>query len=351
MLVLRAKEKPVISENRAMTELDAVELVALSHLIFEEYSHALKLIDEIIGAGARILFFTDQPLDSEGKMQWLKTKKLGRHLEQKIEIIPISHDTIWLRDFSPIPTQLYSQAFDRLFLSTFRFRSDLQINDVVSYQIALYLNLNLLYAPVVMDGGNFLSDGTNCVMTDYVALEGENRINEKKLSEIYRNYFACEKLYIVSNPPHDHIDMFAKFVAPKTILVNDIWLNKEVFSGKDHALSIKYKKQLDSIAAQLSQYFTVIRLPMPPIRDGIFLTYANSLILNKTVLIPEFRENKVSEALFEDVNDLQANEEKIAKIYQSFDYKPIFINSDELIVHGGALHCVTAQLPQLVFKN
>ena len=85
---------------------------------------------------------------------------------------------------------------------------------------------------------------------------------------------------------------------------------------------------------------------MPVIVNGIFRTYANSLIVNKTVFLPRFHRNTVAEEDFPDLLALKEDEAKVEQIYQSFGYKTVFINTDELIAHGGGIHCVTSQLPK-----
>ena len=84
---------------------------------------------------------------------------------------------------------------------------------------------------------------------------------------------------------------------------------------------------------------------MPPISNGIFRTYANALLVNNTAILPGYRMDKVTDKFFPDLNLLKLQEKEVASIFSSFGYKPVFINSDELIARGGAIHCVTSHFP------
>ena len=148
--------------------------------------------------------------------------------------------------------------------------------------------------------------------------------------------------------PHNHTDMFVKFINKETVLVNQMEsLNnyKGIISEGELLQNYEYGRQLDNIADELSKRFKVVRLPMPASFRELFRTYTNSLIVNKNVIVPRFEYDKTVDKLFIDIDILKKQEEIVEKIYTSLGFKVVFINSDNLIAHGGSFHCVTTSLP------
>ena len=332
-----------------LTELDKTQVIAISEILLEEFQHARSLINAIIKAGSSIIILTKSPVDTANKVKWLTKYKLeDTSISAHLSLMPVVHDSYWVRDFSPIPFKFLSDTFDRYFLGDFRFRTAFKANDTVPYQMALYMNLNLIHAPVLMDGGNFISNGESCVVTSDIAEESDIGSSQQSIRKIFKDSFGCEKLFILNDTPHEHADMFIKFIDKNTLLVNMVEAPSDLLKGiseEDLFKTYEVKRQLDKVAKYLEKYFKVVRMPMPLISNDIFRTYANSLIVNKTAIIPSYKLNKTTEQSFPDIEFLKAQEKVVEDIFRTFGYKPVFVNSDELIAHGGSLHCVTSLLP------
>lgn len=201
--------------GKILTEFEATKVIAVSELLLEDFEHANKLLREIISAGASVMILSKNPIEQPEKKEWLDKYQLG-DLSSHIAVMPIVHDSFWVRDFSPIPIRLNPDVYDRYFLSDFRFRSEFKANDTVSYQMGLYLNLNLIRSPVVMDGGNFISNGESCVVTNDIDYEKKGDIDFRFIRKAFKNYFGCMNLIILNDVPHNHTDMFVKFINKET---------------------------------------------------------------------------------------------------------------------------------------
>jgi hypothetical protein len=193
-----------------------------------------------------------------------------------------------------------------------------------------------------MDGGNFMTNGETCVVSEEMWDDPES--NREKdpgfalgdhVADIFELALGCRKTKIVSQIPHPHVDMFLKFINKDTILVNRI---------EDRAMALLSEADADSKVKIPNR---VVRIPMPlPVND-IFFTYANSVIVNDTVIIPSYKNPDPGRGTYPDQRYYASYEEEVHKIYQEHGLKPVFLKADDLIKDGGAFHCITFHLPDL----
>jgi agmatine/peptidylarginine deiminase len=110
---------------------------------------------------------------------------------------------------------------------------------------------------------------------------------------------------------------------------------------------MEIKARLDELAVILSAHFKVKRLPMPLPYRGVFRTYANSLLVNNTAIVPRYHRYGWNYDDYPDAALAADYESKVAAIYREFGYDTRFVNADGLIFNGGAFHCVALQIPAL----
>ena len=141
--------------------------------------------------------------------------------------------------------------------------------------------------------------------------------------------------------------MYVKIVSKHEVLVNDIWpeaLAKAKLTDEGLYQSAKrIKAKLDRITRGLEPYMNVTRIPMP-LPTGIqFRTYTNSLLVNKTAILPSYELNSYSHKAIPDADLYKKYEHEAKNIYAKNGLKTIKIPSDSLIKSGGSLHCITYQ--------
>jgi agmatine deiminase len=128
------------------------------------------------------------------------------------------------------------------------------------------------------------------------------------------------------------VDELARFVSPSKILCAFESDEKE----ENYEILVENFKALENAVDQNGNKFEIIKLPMPHMKYGngkkAPVSYTNFYISNRVVLAPTFN----------DPNDAKAIE-----IIQSCfpEHKVIPIDCSELIYGGGALHCITQQIP------
>jgi agmatine/peptidylarginine deiminase len=127
-----------------------------------------------------------------------------------------------------------------------------------------------------------------------------------------------------------HVDMFATFTSPTTVLVGAYTEEQD----PDNAAI------LDRNAARLSQVRTsqgplrVVRIPMPPHDNNTWRTYTNVVYANGVVLVP----------IYPSLD--HAGRRLALEIFSKElpTWKVVGIDATEIIEIDGALHCMTMNL-------
>lgn len=341
-------------------EFAKVSSLMLSEDLINYYEEGIALLRKSLELDINVLVLSEEeqtPLEARSWYQNLVPDI--EHKTNQIKIINIPHDSIWIRDFGPAFARwLGKPAINKLSFVDFIYRSDVIINDTVPYMSALYLHKSLESIPVILDGGSFISNGRSCLVS-VDSLDADNLlqfryIKGKPSISLFRSYLkhfvGCEQVLLFPKPAHEHIDMWAKFIDPNTVLVNE--LREDILNAvqqKHGPLDPEVgqiKSKLDAAASALKPYFNVIRIPMPIPEIEIFRTYANALLINHDVLIPSYSKTDLNGASLLDADYLDAYEQEVANIFEVHNYRVSFIKADQIISEGGSLHCVGLQLPE-----
>ncbi|NLT50079.1 MAG: agmatine deiminase family protein, partial [Ignavibacteria bacterium] len=260
-----------------------------------------------------------------------------------IAFINAPTDAFWVRDYGPV--SIYKNYTEELSFVDWRYYSGFYgrpHDDVIPGTVADYLGINVYHTtapPYELRnyGGNFMSDGHGAGFSTYYVLshddeEGNPNLSEPQINMIMQAFNGINPYLKVETLPInaiDHIDMYMKLLDEETILVG------EYASGVQGSQNnVQIQENIDYILNNFSTCFgrdyQIIRIPMPPIEGTIQRTYTNSLILNKTVLVPIYDKDPAM-----DLNALS--------IYQNAmpGYNVIGINSELVIPLSGAIHCIT----------
>jgi len=344
---------------RPLAEFEPTFGVAVSEQILFRES-GVEMVRAIIDAKAKVYIFMTADFKDQVEELFQKKKPFTADELAAITQVQLEHESLWLRDFFPVPIlRVYPFLPPTPTFVDFVYRDGNSYDDAAIHQFALAINSSVEHLPIVMDGGNFMTNGETCVVSEEMADDPESTPREDRVDfvlnehipEIFRLALGCRKTEIVSQIPHPHVDMFLKFINKETVLVNEIQDRSMALladAGLDDKVKIpKIKAELDRIAKDLSKSFRVIRVPMPlPVHD-IFFTYANSVIVNDTVIIPKYLNPDPTRGTYPDQRYYASYEEEVRKAFQGLGMKPVFLAADDLIKDGGAFHCVTFHLPDL----
>ncbi|AJR03964.1 agmatine deiminase family protein [Siansivirga zeaxanthinifaciens] len=256
----------------------------------------------------------------------------------------------WMRDSGPI---IVKNGTNRKGLN-FNFNgwakySNYKLDKHVPQKVTEALNIPLeqvLYKgkPVVLEGGALEVNGKGTLITTEECLLHPNiqvrnaGFNKSDYEAIFKEYLGVTHVIWLGNgvegdDTHGHIDDLARFVNENTILT----------VVEDNPEDANYKplqdnlKRLKEATLENGKHPNVVSLPMPKRLDfdGIRLpaSYANFLIINKTVLVPTFN----------DANDRVA----LNIIADCFpDREIIGISATDFIWGFGTLHCLSQQIPK-----
>ncbi|MDW5288478.1 agmatine deiminase family protein [Formosa sp. PL04] len=255
----------------------------------------------------------------------------------------------WMRDSGPI---IVKKRGERLALN-FNFNGwakypnhklDRGVPKVVSEVLKATL-IQVMYngKPVVLEGGAIDSNGKGTLLTSeecllHPSIQVRNaNFSKADYEAIFKEYLGITNVIwlgdgIVGDDTHGHIDDLCRFVNEDTI-ITVVEFNPE--DGNYNALQDNLKR-LQTSKLENGNTPNIVTLPMPKplFFDGMQIpaSYANFLILNKTVLVPTFNDSNDRIAL-----------NIIANCFP--DREVIGMSAIDLIWGFGTLHCLSQQIP------
>ncbi len=213
--------------------------------------------------------------------------------------------------------------------------------------------------PVSNSLGNFMIGGDGHGMLTEAPL----RMASGDLERVFRESLGCRRISVFESMPHEetgHIDMWGKFLDRDTVLVSAMEdRQRQVVPEKQGAVFDDIQAYLDERAREIEGMgYRVIRIPNPvPVFKGgqklMLRSYANSLLLagedgRRFAFVPRYREPAVAlsgrSSSYPDADLLEGYEGTVAGIFASAGYEVMFVPADDLIVAGGAIHCVGMQV-------
>ena len=261
----------------------------------------------------------------------LAERNLGR---RNLRLVEIPHDTLWLRDYGPIFFRFpdaHPGAYDAEYPDPRR-----RLDDAVPVRLAALFGISVFPLPMVLEGGNLLTNGQGLALTTQTAVLRHSgpSASEASLRQLLYQHLGIDTLVILeplAGEPTGHVDMFACFTGPDTVLVGQ-------YDPKEDPVNAAI---LDRNAALLVGCRTaggplrVIRLPMPSHRDRIWRTYTNVVFANRLLLVPTYPASD------------QAADQRALEIYRRLlpGWKVVGIDTSPLITLGGGLRCISLGIP------
>ena len=260
-----------------------------------------------------------------------------------MRFVAMPSNSIWIRDYAPFVLR-YDQDRALLIDAKYQTRTERERrkkDDYFSIELAHMLDLPVRSIPLMLEGGNLLSNGDGMILTSGKTIavnEQQGNFQADQLMGMFIDYMGAHSVYSFAplmDEPNGHIDMFV------TLLAKNIAIVGQVSPGIDPDSS----RNLDEAANMLASLNTTVgpmrvkRIPMPPKWGTDWRSYTNVIIANKLLLMPSFS----------DVDP--AIENKAEAIYRSVlpsDWNVIRINCDKLVLLHGQLHCISYNIPNFV---
>ncbi len=248
-----------------------------------------------------------------------------------IQFICLGEASMWVRDYGPG----FVRNGDGVELLDFAFFPGTRAGeDQIPTKLAELLRVPARDVPLDIEGGNILSNGRGiCVTTASVLAANRYRhYDENTIREIFREQLGFDQwvhLIPLMGEPTSHVDLFATFTSPDTIVVAD---------SEDSANKWILERNVERLSAisHDGRPLNVVRIPMPPATDGVWRTYTNVVYANGTLLVPIYP-------------DIDPQPTHIFDLYASLlpGWKIVGIDSSALSRYRGSLRCVSLGVPWL----
>ncbi len=267
---------------------------------------------------------------------------------ENVSFVISDFDSVWVRDYGPNPC--YTNDVDSLVMVDWKYNRPFRVEDDedVPVAVANFLDIPIYHTTddenyMVHTGGNFMSDGLGLGFSSRLVVEENNPADdpddpeaEEHVKEVMDDFMGIDEYVLMTTLEHDnisHIDMHMKIIDERTLLVGEY--PEGVSDGPQIEANIQYI--LNNFLTDEGEPFEIVRIPMPPNAQGNFppfshyLTYANAIFINKTILVPTYAEPYDSEAL---------------AIWEAAmpGYNVQGINCNSMISASGALHCITKEV-------
>ena len=257
-----------------------------------------------------------------------------------LKFMEAPYNSIWIRDYGPWTA--YSENTDTLNIIDWIYNRPRPYDDQIPAVFANYINAPYYAATsppydLIHSGGNFFVDGHGTGFSSKLILQENPGKTEAEIDTIMKKYLGIKQYIKMETLPYDvvhHIDMHMKLLDEETLLVGEY--PPGVSDGPQIEANLQYL--LNNFQSCYGRPFKVVRIPMPPDQyghypnqGGDYRTYTNSVIINKTVIIPTYQYQYDTTAF---------------RIYREAmpGYKIVGINSNSIIPMLGAIHCIVKEV-------
>ncbi len=257
----------------------------------------------------------------------------------------------WMRDFGPLG--FYYSGEDSIGFLDMNYYISRPLDNQYPAQIASELGYLNVRSSIFAEGGNYMTDGWKRSFHSSrieSANAYQNNWTVQQVSDSIHYYWASDSVMVTKSLSCDggtgHIDMYMKLMDDQTFAIMEY---PNIVTASD-------KATIDSVITMLSKKnsvynkpYRMFRLPMPTKNDGTYnttcgaidndaRTFVNGLLVNKTYIMPAF-----SSATSGNVAGDSTAIEIFREILPGYNIVPV--DSRNLTILGGAIHCVTMQIP------
>ncbi len=259
--------------------------------------------------------------------------------------IPAPVDTVWVRDYGPFGL---SDAGTKpgIVDTVYRHYQYRRNDDAIPMAVGKAKNIPVYQTELILDGGNFMVDSYgNLFMTERTYIWNSG-MSKEQVDEELKKAFKVKNIYVFEyagfpKEPKDgtgHIDMFMKLLNDHTVLI--AIAEQEPFKSNSQK-AINFFKNKTAPDGHPYKVITVKGwYEDSGWSGGTWYTYTNSLIVNSTVIMPAYSGHDQENAAAEN-----AYKQGIPGV------TVVQVNSDDSIVSGGSIHCVTQTIPRYSAKS
>ena len=314
---------------------------------WQGYDDFLSEIVKNAKSEGKVYIFTTDSNDTKTTLQ-----NNGITLDSNIKYLDKTTNSVWIRDYGA--NNVYIDSVGDLVFVDWVYNRNRPDDDVSPEYLANYLSIPIYAATnpptdLVNTGGNFMSDGQGNAFASMLVMDenettssfNQTEKTEADVDTIMKDYMGIKSYRKMTNLPYDgihHIDMHIKLLDEQTLLVGEY--PNGIADGPQIEQNLQYV--LDNFKTCFGTDYKVIRIPMPPEiwsgdeyypdDGGAYCTYTNSLIINKTVLVPIYMNEEYDTTAIRIYKDAMPG------------YNIIGIDARNPIQASGAIHCTSHEI-------
>lgn len=279
----------------------------------------------------------------------------------------------WTRDYGPVA--FYYGPQDSIGFIDFEYYNGRPLDDSISMYIGKEFGYPVFTTPLEYEGGNILLDGCrNLFTSDAIYVTNEDTTgqfvfdglingeysyhqNTKKsmtkdqVHNELKTFLNLDKFLILPSLKYDggtgHIDLYADLVDENSFVFSQ--MPSEMSSFTDFSIVQNNISDIMNIRKSDSSAYRKSSIPFPRKDDGSWYennddynkytrTYSNHVFVNKTIIQPVFANQDSG-----DYKSLQKDMDSLKLKYPGYKIIPIY--SKFMDGMGGAIHCITKQIP------
>ena len=285
---------------------------------------------------------------------------------------PDGENAFWMRDFGPY--SFYFGDEDSLALVDMTYYPDRPIDNAFPTFLAEQLNIPVYHSDVETEGGNYMNDSwgrnfySNVIYsgneddtgpiyiddTGAIVYSYRQPMTKSEVDSEMNKFLPAENTTILPQLWCDggtgHIDLYLKLVDDETILTPNF---PSVFNNTgfyDYNIIKNNQNTISKLNSTYDRNYRILKMPVPTSDNGTYdatdcygfyldaRNYINGLIVNKSFIVPIYSNDESG--------NKDGDEEAIALLKSYMPgYKIVGIDARLLSPMGGAIHCITMQIP------
>ncbi len=253
----------------------------------------------------------------------------------RIRLLRVPIDSPWIRDYGP---SIVRDADIRPIAIDARYDIGRPNDDEIPVAIAQRIGCQTEQTGLVVEGGNLLSNGEGLGIATSRLREKctEAGYSQEEIrSRLHSVYGFRQSVFLepLEGECTGHVDMFATFTAPNVVVVGEYSPHTAPINA---AILDRNATALNGLSTPFGP-LRVVRIPMPPSDGDTFPSWTNVIYANGTLLVPNYPDVDRDLAL------------KALAVYKKLlpSWKIKLIDCNRIIASGGALHCLSLNLPGL----
>jgi agmatine deiminase len=280
---------------------------------------------------------------------------LGWPLTKNYKFFIADGDDWWIRDFGP--NGIYYGNQDNIAFVDLKYYDGRDKDNLFPKVLAQKLGYPNYESTLYAEGGNLVTDGFgklfySRMVTDFNTASGVHlpKWSFNQTTDTIKNLFnSTQPINLPSlkcDGGTEHIDLYMKLIDEQTMIVAQY--PSQVIAVDRQTIEDNYQ----TIAAMKSTYnrpFRIYRIPMPTNDDGTYATTCEKIDSDARTFINGITANTIFiyPSYSDDIDGNKVQTDSVTRLFKKImpGYKIIPIDSRAMTTGGGAIHCITQQIP------